>query len=82
MRMQLRKPFFLMLSSLVFDWQARMRIAGTNMNYHFFAEMGVLSPDDKCAQLASFRSGIGLGNSSSICYTTRVEVFTSSAIVF
>ena len=60
MRMQLRKPFFLVLSSLVFDWQARMRIAGTNMNYHFFAEMGILSPDESVFNWPRFGQGLGL----------------------
>ncbi len=41
---QLRQPFFVLLSSLVFDWQARMRIAGTNMTYNFLEEMGVPIP--------------------------------------
>ena len=41
---QLRQPFFVLLSSLVFDWQARMRIAGTNMTYNFLEEMGVPMP--------------------------------------
>ena len=31
-------------SSLVFDWAARRRIVGTNMNYHFLAEMAMPVP--------------------------------------
>ena len=38
---QLRKTCFVVLSSLIFDWQARMRIVGTNMTFHFLEEMGV-----------------------------------------
>ena len=37
----LRSSCFCILSSLVFDWQARSRIAGTNMNYHFLEEMAL-----------------------------------------
>ena len=37
----LRSPCFCVLSSLVFDWQARSRIAGTNMNFHFLEEMAL-----------------------------------------
>ncbi|MDE0191069.1 MAG: hypothetical protein OXQ90_06900 [Gammaproteobacteria bacterium] len=40
----LRQSWFLILSSFSFDWQARMRVSGTNMNYHFFEEMGVPTP--------------------------------------
>ena len=37
----LRRSCFLTLSSLIFDWQARKRVAGTNMNFHFLEEMAM-----------------------------------------
>ena len=40
-RSVLRSLCFSVLSSTVFDWQARTRIAGTNMNYHFLEEMAL-----------------------------------------
>ena len=45
-RGSLRQSFFLVLSSLIFDWQARMRIAGTNMTFNFLGEMAVPPPWD------------------------------------
>lgn len=52
-----RKAAFLSLSSLVFDWQARGRIAGTNMTYHFLEEMGL--PAD-AAHLTASACGLGI----------------------
>ena len=40
-RSELRSSAFCVLSSLVFDWQSRIRIAGTNMNFHFLEEMAL-----------------------------------------
>ena len=57
-RRQLRQPFFVLLSSLAFDWQARMRIAGTNMTYNFLEEMGV--PIPSAFPSASVYSVLGL----------------------
>ena len=41
----LRHAGFFILSSLIFDWQARMRIAGTNMTFHFLEEMAMPLPN-------------------------------------
>ena len=49
---------FLILSSFVFDWQARGRIAGTNMNYHFLAEMGLPTKPD--VEIQPLVTGLGL----------------------
>ena len=40
-RSALRSLCFSVLSSQVFDWQARTRIAGSNINYHFLEEMAL-----------------------------------------
>ncbi len=40
-RSELRSSAFSVLSSLLFDWQSRIRIAGTNMNFHFLEEMAL-----------------------------------------
>lgn len=47
----LRSPCFCILSSLVFDWQARSRIAGTNMTFHFLEEMALPVIDATPARL-------------------------------
>ena len=59
-RQHLRESFFLVLTSLVFDWQARMRIAGTNMNFHFLEEMGLPLPSWLRGVLRNWRGGLGL----------------------
>lgn len=59
-KQHLREPFFLVLTSLVFDWQARMRIAGTNINFHFLEEMGLPLPSWLRGVLENWRGGLGL----------------------
>ena len=68
---QVRPAWFAILSSIVFDWQARMRIAGTNMNLHFFEEMGVPMPN-LCDTLQFF-CNVGLGLSLTVQSATRLE---------
>ena len=53
--------WFVVLSSFVMDWQARMRVAGTNMNYHFLSEMAV-PPAASLGRYSwpRFLSGLGL----------------------
>lgn len=50
---ELRSSAFCVLSSLVFDWQSRIRIAGTNMNFHFLEEMA-LPVTDGTPRLTNF----------------------------
>ena len=58
---QHHQPWFMMLSTLVMDWQARMRVAGTNMNYHFLEEMAVPLPASFSSHTwPTFLSGSGL----------------------
>ena len=58
---QLWQPWFVVLSSLVVDWQVRMRVAGTNMNYHFLEEMAVPMPASfSHHRWPKFLSGLGL----------------------
>ncbi len=38
---ELHQQWFTIISSFVMDWQVRMRVAGTNMTYHFLEEMAV-----------------------------------------
>ena len=57
----LRQPWFVVLSSLVMDWQVRMRVAGANMTYHFLEEMAVPRPASFGGPAwPSFLSGLGL----------------------
>ena len=56
-KVEMRRGAFLIMSSLVFDWQARGRIAGTNMTFHFLEEMGLPSEP---APIAASRIGLGL----------------------
>ena len=57
----LRQPWFVVLSALVMDWQARMRVAGTNMNYHFLEEMAVPQPASFGGSMwPKLLSGLGL----------------------
>ena len=67
----LRPKWFAILSSIVFDWQARMRISGTNMNLHFFEEMGVPIPH-LCDTLQILCS-VGLGLSSTVQSASQLE---------
>ena len=55
-----RQAGFLILSSLVFDWQARLRIAGTNMTYNFLEEMGVPAPGNAALSHLRHLGGVGL----------------------
>ena len=58
---QLHQPWFMILSTLMMDWQARMRVAGTNMNYHFLEEMAVPWPASFSSRTwPKFLSGLGL----------------------
>ena len=68
---QRKQPFFLVLSSLVFDWQARIRIAGTNMNFHFFAEMGLPLTNFSIAYQSSSCTALGLAVATQAA--TRLE---------
>ena len=45
-RSELSSLAFCVLSSLLFDWQSRIRIAGTNMNLHFLEEMALPAISD------------------------------------
>ena len=68
-----QQPCFAILSSAAMDWQARMRVAGTNMNYHFLEEMAVPLPacfDDRT--WPKYLSGLGLAIVSQA--TSRVEL--------
>ena len=56
----LRQAGFCILSSLVFDWQARMRIAGTNMTFHFLEEMALPPPHATGSLGISALAGLGL----------------------
>ena len=56
----LRQPWFVVLSSLVMDWQVRMRVAGANMTYHFLEEMAVPRPASLGGPMwPRFLSGLG-----------------------
>ena len=55
-----RQAGFFILSSLVFDWQARMRIAGTNMSYNFLEEMALPTPTSMASAHAHQLRGVGL----------------------
>ena len=56
----LRQPWFVILSSLAFDWQARMRIAGTNMTLNFFEEISVPLPRKSSLICPSSQPSLGL----------------------
>ena len=55
-----RQAGFFVLSSLVFDWQARMRVAGTNMTYNFLEEMSAPAPASIALVNAPHLRGVGL----------------------
>ena len=56
----LRHAGFLILSSLAFDWQARMRIAGTNMTFHFLEEMAMPLPNATASLGRGALAGLGV----------------------
>ncbi len=66
---QFRQACFVVLSSLVFDWQARIRIVGINANYHFFEDMGLPLPK----YIRFYGSQPGLGLATTIQASTRIE---------
>ena len=68
---QLRQYWFVILSSFSFDWQARMRVSGTNMNYHFFEDMGVPKPRKSSVVCPRRQPSLGLAVVSQA--VTRVE---------
>ena len=57
----LRQSWFVVLSSVVMDWQVRMRVAGANMTYHFLEEMAVPRPVSFDSRIwPRFLSGLGI----------------------
>ena len=72
MKSEFRQLFFIVSSSLIFDWQARMRIAGTNMTFHFLEEMGL--PQRPSQLIGLFCDSIeGLGLAITPQTATRLE---------
>ena len=70
---RLRHPWFVVLSSLVMDWQVRMRVAGTNLTYHFLEEMAVPRPGTFGGHTwPTFLSGLGLAISGQA--PSRIEL--------
>ena len=67
----LRCPCFLLLSSFAFDWQARMRVAGTNLTYHFLEEMGLPKAIRRISSWLRNLTGLGLAAPSQA--VTRLE---------